>query len=175
MPENVGKIWFSWDLVFKIASLVILIFSGLSVEQVGRAVTRVQTQTEAAKDAATKADERTRHIVQTVSDTNRKVAVQEAIVQEQTVLTAQQAEFLTLLTTRFNDVAQRQQTILGTIADLAQMHKELLGHHHNFMGIAESVHQDMEQLVQMLKAVHQEVQTLKPPPAPAPPSAGPRP
>ena len=170
MPEEgkINRTFLTWDVVFKIASLVILIFSGLSVEQVGRAVTRVQTQTEAAKDAATKADERTRHIVQTVSDTNRKVAVQEAIVQEQTVLTAQQAEFLTLLTTRFNDVAQRQQTILGTIAELAQMHKELLGHHHNFMGIAESVHQDMEQLVQMLTALRQEVQALKPPPAPAP-------
>lgn len=173
MPEGVGKIWFSWDLVFKLASLVILIFGGLSIEQVGRAITHVQTETKEARNAATQAEARTTRIADTVRETNRKVALQETIAQEQTVLTAQQAEILAQLMPRFTDVAERQHHILGSIADVMQVNKRIVQNHESFMGIAERVHHDLENLSQTLQVLHQEVQALKPPPAPT--EAGPRP
>lgn len=98
MAEPRGAVWLSWDLVFKLATLLILIFSGISVEHVSRGVQEVETVTRQNREA--------------LKSTKKDISTTTSQIEAHTTAMDGTLQLLEELTPLFQDIVQRQRNIL---------------------------------------------------------------
>jgi type I site-specific restriction endonuclease len=112
MTMPAGFQWLTWEVIFKIATVAILVFTGVKAERLTRIVHEVKEATEQVEKTTTAVKEKTTDVQRQVAETQDAVATNQALLETWPALSPDSLQLLERLGPLFQDIATRQHIIL---------------------------------------------------------------
>ena len=153
MADVKERILLSWDLVFKLSTLVILVFSGLSLEQVDRVSKQVARKTDQVSKAVVEVQQQAQALENRVEKTHDLVTENRDLLHGHTSLTAEHQTMFTHLQPLFQDIVQRQGMIRADITQLAQLADNLHEHEEALAQLLTERTQRLDEIAAQLQAL----------------------